>query len=177
MDIICADSIDAVGDVNLNGLAYEIADAVMFTNYFIQGLSAFPHPDGSMAASDVNGDGISLTVADLVQLIRVVVGDASPLPKVSVEAIHADMTNANGVLSIESPEPVAAAYISVAGDVLTIKAERLPEESRGSYHRRERAFGGAAIDRWTGVLSSAADVLALRHRPSNVLLSAIPGAA
>lgn len=31
--------------------------------------------------------------------------------------------------------------ISVAGDVLTVKAERLPEESRGSYHRRERSYG------------------------------------
>ena len=31
--------------------------------------------------------------------------------------------------------------ISVAGDVLTVKAERLPEEGAGSYHRRERRFG------------------------------------
>ena len=31
--------------------------------------------------------------------------------------------------------------ISVAGDVLTVKAERPPEESRGSYHRRERSYG------------------------------------
>jgi len=117
IDIICKKDVDDRGDINLNGVAYEISDVVMFTNYFIQGLSAFPHPDGSMAASDVNGDGLSLTVADLVQLIRVVVGDASPLPKVSVEAVRAEMTNANGVLSIESPEPVAAAYISVSGDV------------------------------------------------------------
>ena len=32
IDIICADSIDARGDINLNGLAYEVADAVMFSN-------------------------------------------------------------------------------------------------------------------------------------------------
>ncbi|MBN2358621.1 MAG: Hsp20/alpha crystallin family protein [Deltaproteobacteria bacterium] len=31
--------------------------------------------------------------------------------------------------------------IQVAGDVLTIKAERPPEESNGSYHRRERSSG------------------------------------
>jgi HSP20 family protein len=31
--------------------------------------------------------------------------------------------------------------ISVAGDVLTVKAERPQEEGRGSYHRRERSFG------------------------------------
>jgi hypothetical protein len=82
IDIICADSIDARGDVNLNGLSYEIADAVMFTNYFIFGLSAFAgHIDGSSAASDVNADGIPLSVSDLVYLIRVIVGDARPIPK------------------------------------------------------------------------------------------------
>ena len=32
VDIICTDEIDAAGDVNVNGIAYEIADAVMFTN-------------------------------------------------------------------------------------------------------------------------------------------------
>jgi len=77
VDIVCADSIDARGDINLNGWGYEIADAVMFTNYFIQGISAFgTHPEGSIAASDTNADGLALTVADLVYLIRVVVGDA-----------------------------------------------------------------------------------------------------
>jgi hypothetical protein len=117
VDIICAENVDDRGDINLNGIAYEISDAVMFTNYFIQGMSAFPHPVGSMAASDVNGDGLTLTVADLVYLIRVVVGDVSALPKVVVEPVKADMTNDHGVLSINSTEPVAAVYINVAGNV------------------------------------------------------------
>jgi hypothetical protein len=87
VDIVCADSIDARGDINLNGVAYEIADAVMFTNYFINGLSAFTvNVEGSIAASDVNADGISLSVADLVYLIRVIQGDASPYPKPDPEA-------------------------------------------------------------------------------------------
>jgi hypothetical protein len=82
VDIVCSDSIDARGDINANGVANEIADAVMFTNYFINGLSAFNgHVEASIAASDVNADGISLSVADLVYLIRVIQGDASPYPK------------------------------------------------------------------------------------------------
>ncbi|UCE25007.1 MAG: T9SS type A sorting domain-containing protein, partial [Candidatus Zixiibacteriota bacterium] len=80
--IICGDDIDAPGDININGIANEIADAVMYTNYFIEGLSAFgAHVEASIAASDVNLDGITLSVADLVYLIRVVQGDASPYPK------------------------------------------------------------------------------------------------
>ena len=87
VDIVCSDSIDARGDINANGVANEIADAVMFTNYFINGLSAFgSHVEASIAASDVNADGISLSVADLVYLIRVIQGDASPYPKVDPEA-------------------------------------------------------------------------------------------
>jgi hypothetical protein len=87
VDIVCADSIDARGDINANGVANEIADAVMFTNYFINGLSAFNgHVEASIAASDVNADGISLSVADLVYLIRVIQGDASPYPKTDPEA-------------------------------------------------------------------------------------------
>jgi len=51
VDIVCSDSIDAPGDININGIPYEIADAVMFTNYFISGPSAFgTHIDGSIAA-------------------------------------------------------------------------------------------------------------------------------
>jgi len=41
IDIVCKDSIDAPGDININGVAYEIADAVMFTRYFIVGEAAF----------------------------------------------------------------------------------------------------------------------------------------
>jgi hypothetical protein len=82
IDVVCADSIDARGDINVNGVANEIADAVMFTNYFISGLSAFGnHMEASIAASDVNADGIALSVADLVYLVRVIIGDANPYPK------------------------------------------------------------------------------------------------
>jgi len=84
VDIICKDSIDAAGDINANGVRYEIADAVMFTNYFISGLGAFGgHTEYSIAASDVNYDGSVLTVADLVYLIRVIQGDAVAYAKKS----------------------------------------------------------------------------------------------
>ncbi|HSH00661.1 MAG TPA: T9SS type A sorting domain-containing protein, partial [candidate division Zixibacteria bacterium] len=80
--IIDPEEIDARGDLNLNALAYEVADAVVYTNYFIVGLSAFIFSiDGQTAASDVNADGATLTVADLVYLVRVIIGDAAPIPK------------------------------------------------------------------------------------------------
>ena len=81
LDIICSDTIDGRGDINLNGIAFEIADAVVFSNFFILGTDAFgSHVEGSTAASDTNRDGLNLTVADLVYLIRVINGDAIPSP-------------------------------------------------------------------------------------------------
>jgi hypothetical protein len=98
IDIVCADDIDARGDVNLNGIAYEISDAVVFTNYFIYGLPAFTiNAEGQTAATDVNADGIVLSVADLVYLIRVITGDALAYPKVA--AGEAVFTYEDGSLS------------------------------------------------------------------------------
>jgi hypothetical protein len=113
VDIVCADSIDARGDINLNGLSYEIADAVMFTNYFITGLGAFEFVQGSIAASDVNADGIPLSVADLVYLIRVIVGDALPYPKLN--PMHATYAMESNVMSVDAE--MGAAYLVFEGKV------------------------------------------------------------
>jgi hypothetical protein len=64
-----------IGDINCNGKSYEMADYVMYVNYFIRGLSAFgDHPAASIARSDVNGDGKVLTVADLDSLVLSIAG-------------------------------------------------------------------------------------------------------
>jgi hypothetical protein len=103
------------GDVNCNGLGYEIADAVMFTNYFIYGDAAFgSHIAGSKAATNVNGDCFQAMVADLVYLIRVVIGDATPYTKPGPVAANvtygADRFNVN----VE----MGAAYIVMEGNVV-----------------------------------------------------------
>jgi hypothetical protein len=112
IDIVCGDSIDARGDINANGITYEIADAVMFTNYFISGLSAFDgHVESSIAASDVNADGITLSVADLVYLIRVVVGDANPYPKPMPDA-QAIVRAQGGAVTVDAPLNLGAALLT-----------------------------------------------------------------
>ncbi|MEW5924674.1 MAG: T9SS type A sorting domain-containing protein, partial [Candidatus Zixiibacteriota bacterium] len=118
------DSIDARGDVNLNGVAYEIADAVVFTNYFIYGLSAFTvNVAGQIAATDVNADGFTLTVADLVYLVRVIIGDASAIPKVSPNMLQVDLTvtDKNNAISVKAENdcPVGAALLIFEYDGVT----------------------------------------------------------
>ena len=93
IDIICSDSIDAPGDINLNEIANEIADAVLFTSYFIYGLSVFDiNPQGQIAATDVNNDGRVLTVGDLVYMIRIITGDELAFPKLSPYAQSASVS-------------------------------------------------------------------------------------
>jgi hypothetical protein len=114
IDIIPPEEIDKRGDVNLNGVANEIADAVVFVNYFIYGASAFTiNFEGQKAATEVNGDGIALTVADLVYLIRVIVGDALPLPKLSPSAGTVNVIAGN-VVNIDAE--VGAVHFVFSGD-------------------------------------------------------------
>jgi hypothetical protein len=114
--IIHPDDIDARGDVNLNGLAYEISDAVVFTNYFIRGLVAFTiNVQGQIAASDCNADGLTLTVADLTTLIRVIVGDCDPIPKTAPYAddafVYTDRTENTLAISTETSDNLGAMYL------------------------------------------------------------------
>ncbi len=64
------------GDVNLNEHSYEIADAVVFTNYLVYGYPAFTVDSAQQTqATDVNCNGIPCELGDLVHIIRILTGD------------------------------------------------------------------------------------------------------
>jgi len=124
IDIICSDSIDAPGDINLNGLPNEIADAVLFSNYFVYGMGVFTvNAAGQIAATDVNQDGLTLSVADLVYQIRVIVGDALPYAKVA-SAVALNYYNNNGTLAVNTE--MGAAFVVAQGNVVPeLQAEQM----------------------------------------------------
>jgi len=120
------EEIDDRGDLNLNGVGYEIADAVLYENYFIYGSSVLsPNPtfrQSQIAASDVNGDGNALSVGDLVALIRVITGDANPLPKAipgAAVAIAMNSSGSNYTLEANSISDLGGLYLTfkVSGTV------------------------------------------------------------
>ncbi len=118
IDIVCAESLDARGDINLNGIANEIADAVLFANSFIYGLGVFHiNFEGQVAATDVNADGIPLTVGDLVYQIRIIVGDAQPYPKVITPVKATYVHGYDGALRVTEEVNIGAAFVVVQGDV------------------------------------------------------------
>ncbi len=113
------------GDLNLDGIAFTVADMVMFTNYYIEGQGALYYEDlngytQSIEASDVNGDGRTLELADLVFLIRVIVGDELPIPKV-IRTINAIVTYDNqGTLSVNHENWMGAAFVIFEGHVTPV---------------------------------------------------------
>jgi len=124
LDIVCTDSIDARGDVNLNNIANEIADAVLLTNYFIYGLGVFDiNLYGQIAATDVNNDGRVLTVGDLVYLVRIITGDALPFPKLSPFSKTVDITQGDAIVAKSSVDIGAARFVFDGETEVSLLAE------------------------------------------------------
>lgn len=85
-----------VGDVNLNGVAFEISDIIYFTNFFIYP-AQYPFNALQYANSDVNQDGMMATVADLVRLVNIVInGGIGSGKMVSLETEAAVKAESNG---------------------------------------------------------------------------------
>ncbi|MBD3298046.1 MAG: hypothetical protein GF341_05270 [candidate division Zixibacteria bacterium] len=68
------------GDINGNGIPYEIGDAVLFSRFFTYGFDVFilPDPMAQYLATDINCDGIYGTTADFVYLLGIIHGTHQP---------------------------------------------------------------------------------------------------
>jgi len=144
--INCLYDIDDRGDINLNGVAYEIADYVVYTNYFILGLAAFTiDSPAQIVASDINGDGLPLTINDLIYLIRVIEGDVWPIignyPQ-SIDfsgAVALIETDTSVIIRTQFEQPVGGLYLSFySPSIQTVDdysiREFLPVEQINFYH-------------------------------------------
>lgn len=121
IEILCNDSIDVRGDINLNGIANEIADYVLFANYFFYGASVFTiNPELQIAATDVNADSEVLTIRDFIYLYRIIIGDALPFPKMPTQqptdtARFIQDKDVKQVI-VEYPDSLGAAYLKFLGE-------------------------------------------------------------
>ncbi|MCK4462187.1 MAG: T9SS type A sorting domain-containing protein, partial [candidate division Zixibacteria bacterium] len=128
IDIVCADSIDprvSIGDINLNGIAYEVADAVLFTNYFVYGEAVLNvDPYRQAAASDVNGDGELLTIEDFQWLVRVMIGDVGWSDPYDTTSPNAAVfrQEADGSVEVLTPDTLGSAWLVFGGNVTPMLA-------------------------------------------------------
>ncbi|MGB7061692.1 MAG: dockerin type I domain-containing protein [Candidatus Zixiibacteriota bacterium] len=67
------------GDINLNWIAYEVADWVLFHTFLLEGESVLTDPEQQAANSDVNCDVLPWSIADLLYMNRVILHDAVEL--------------------------------------------------------------------------------------------------
>jgi hypothetical protein len=127
------DSVECqLGDVNMNTVSYEVADAVLFANYFVYGTSVFIHDiDYQICATDVNEDGITLTLSDLVYLVRIISHDAIENPTPSSDTVNVFVHN--NVISTDCVSPIGAILFEFDGAVqptLMIDMEMIHNSNR-----------------------------------------------
>jgi hypothetical protein len=109
------------GDINLNHIAYETGDAVLFARYFVFGLDVF-HIDSDergwqICATDVNADGRTLMLADLIYLIRVIQHDAMPFPKLGPSSDIANVVVSDGRVTVECASAIGGLLFEFNGVV------------------------------------------------------------
>jgi len=118
IDWVCADSMSACrGDLNINGVPHEIADATLFGHYFVFGDTVLTHYYVQAVNSDVNYDGIPFALADLVYLYRTINGDAPPLPQTTpTDTVVFNRIVAGFALATDTP--LGAIRVRVKGQIV-----------------------------------------------------------
>ncbi len=115
------------GDINLNGVPYEIADFILFSNYFFYGLTVFNvNIEAQIAATDANNDGVVLTFNDLAYLYRVIVGDVEPIwDKVGAitDTVVVHQDTLSQTLWVSYDDSLTLLYLTFSGSVEPILAD------------------------------------------------------
>jgi hypothetical protein len=126
IEIACNDAIDDIGDINLNEIPFEIADYVLFQNYYISGPDVFDiNLQAQLDATDCDKDGVYPTLRDLIFMYRVIIGDITPLPKMGYNgnnlfpptALFVQDTLAQEV-HLVFPDSLSAIYLIFNGEVV-----------------------------------------------------------
>jgi hypothetical protein len=116
---------NSLGDINLNGIAYEIGDITYLTNYFLNP-GAFDFNAIQRTNSDVNQDGYAPSIADLVYMINAVanlsLGDSKLSPYPEGEAVIYAVDE-DGCFNLKYDSPV-----NIGGMAMTLSSNVNPED-------------------------------------------------
>ncbi len=118
--IIGSSGVQMLGDINLNNIAYEISDAVYFSNFFISP-TLYPMNDQQILNSDINRDGYAPSIADLVLLITIITGEADrPTAKANthMSKIVAELSRdeTGTYLYFDAPVDIGGLHVRFAGE-------------------------------------------------------------
>jgi hypothetical protein len=121
-----------LGDVNENGLPFEVGDAVKLAAY-ISGITTLT--EQQLINSDVNQDGRVGTLSDLVFLIRQIIEDKSPPPGDGVATgeevvIKVKSEGSRTFIRLESELPIGGALLVFEGEDAKIEDLKLSPEAQ-----------------------------------------------
>ncbi len=121
-----------LGDINLNGLSFEVGDAVKLALY-LSGIATLTLQQ--MINSDVNQDGRMATLADLIFLVRHIMeeetvpeGDGVTPGEVAVVKITEESSQTS--VRLESDSPVGGALVIFKGENVSLENVRLSPEAK-----------------------------------------------
>ncbi len=122
-----------MGDVNTNGLAFEVGDAVKLASY-LSGLSILT--EQQLINSDVNQDGRFAALSDLVFLINhILQGESVPEGGVDepdrVAQIRISQQPHQGLVWLDSDVPVRGAVLVFKGENGRVANVKLSPEAKG----------------------------------------------
>jgi len=148
------------GDINLNHIAYETADAVLFARYFVEGIHVFVlDRDEQVCATDVNADGRTLMLSDLIYLIRVILHDAVEIPKLAPSSEVVNVVVSNNTITTECASAIGAILFEFDGAVvpslLATNMEMVNKDNKVLVYMN--TTNGSSIEAATEVLSFAGD--------------------
>jgi hypothetical protein len=119
---VCSDAYCWAGDINMNEYPYEIADAVLFANYFMYGDGVFDiDHDIQVLATDVNQDGFVLSMSDFVFLIRIILEDISPKHDLHKPAPSTDLANVNVITQGDAVKVVSNSNTTVGAGLYVFR--------------------------------------------------------
>lgn len=117
-DMACPDDeLWTRGDLNLNGIPYEVADAELYGDYFLIGPGVLNSEyQENPEKSDTNNDGRPLTIADLIFLARIITGNAYPIPRLHPLAERIEVTDSGGAFASFCCVPFGGMWLRFAVD-------------------------------------------------------------
>jgi hypothetical protein len=106
------------GDVNLNGIPFEVSDLVLFIDFFIYGIPILPWPpQASIDQTDCNCDSMVLSVADVVCFIRKVLNYESagkiPVSAYDSPVVLLEKDSNNSKMNLHVVTDVALVYLRI----------------------------------------------------------------
>lgn len=123
-----------IGDINLNGVPFEVGDVVYYTNYFIDPLN-YPLDGDRWPNSDVNQDGRPGTIGDLI-LLQNIVGGGGGSPKIAggdsdsrFVNLETNVIDGGTGIAVECNEEIAGAMFVVTTNNAKSVTVTLPDAS------------------------------------------------